>query len=164
MLRFSADEIYEMAQAMEQRGIEFYSRAARRTSGSNLGSLFANLARMEQGHLEAFTELRNALPPEDRRRDVPVEPEDVEEREHYIRTLVHSHVFGPEQEAWLSSRNDLSPSEVLAWAEEIEKDSIVFLLELQELVPAHRGRQDIDRILREELRHLRMLHARQQAE
>lgn len=164
MLRFSADEVFEMAQDMERQGIEFYRLASQKSRTPELQSLLANLADMEQRHLQTFTELREALSPDDRRRDAPVDPEDAEEHEHYIRTLVQSHVFGSGDDVWRSSQSALTATDVLTRAAEIEKDSIVFLLELQELVPAHQGRKEIDQILREELRHLRMLHARLKAE
>ncbi|HOI53641.1 MAG TPA: hypothetical protein PLP01_00155 [Phycisphaerae bacterium] len=164
MLRFSVDEVYEMAQAQERCGIEFYRRAAELVPDEPLSNLLLSLAGMEEGHLRTFTDLREHLPEEDRRRDDPVLPEDAEEHRHYIRTLVRSHVFGSADEAWFSASVRKSRADVLTRAAALEKDSIVFLLELQELVPAPRGQKEIAHILREELQHLRMLHAMVQAE
>jgi rubrerythrin len=160
MLRFNADEVYGMAEDLERTGLAFYTQAAERVADERLQKLLLSLAKMEQGHLRVFSDLRKKLPDEDRRQDSPELPEEVAEHAQYVRALVGSHVFGAVDEAWLESLPQQSSTEVLQRAIALEKDAIVFLLELQELVPRHRGRKDFDRIIHEELQHIRLLNAR----
>ncbi|NLF31548.1 MAG: ferritin family protein [Planctomycetes bacterium] len=163
MLSFTADEVYEMAQVLERTGVQFYRRTAELAADGPLRQMLLSLADMEQNHLQVFSDLRRQLPAEGRRQGDPVPPEDVDEHRHYVRALVESHTFGAVDEAWFASPAARTPEDVLRRAAALEKDAIVFFLELQELVPLRQGRQEIERILREELQHLRILNARMHA-
>lgn len=157
LLTFSVDEVFEMAQDLERAGEAFYRRTSALTADAAARDALLRLAEMEAAHLLVFTRLREGLPEELRAR-TPAPARQAEEHAQYVRALVRSHAFGPEAEAWLASPAAASSADVLQRAVALEKDAIVFLLDLQELVPLRQGRQEVERIIREERQHIRTLN------
>lgn len=157
LLTFSVDEVLEMAQDLERAGEDFYRRTAALTMEAPVRDALLQLAEMECAHLRAFARLREKLPEELRARP-PRTPVETGEHSRYVRALIRAHAFGPAPEARLAS-----PLDVLQRAIELEKDAIVFLLDLQELVPLRQGRREVERILDEERQHVRTLNALIQA-
>lgn len=153
LLAFSVDEVFEMAQALERAGEDFYRRAASVATEAPVRCALLQLAEMEHTHLQTFARLRERLPEELRTRP-PRTPGEADEHARYVRALVRTHAFGPEAGTRLAS-----PLDVLQRAVELEKDAIVFLLDLQELVPLQQGREEVERILDEERQHVRTLNA-----
>lgn len=153
LLSFSVDEIIEMAQDLERAGEAFYRRTAALATDAPIRDALLQLAEMEAAHLQVFSRLREELPGELRVRPSRT-PGEAGEHSRYTHALVRAHAFGPAPEARLAS-----PLDVLRRAVELEKDAIVFLLDLQELVPLRQGRREVERILDEERRHVRTLNA-----
>ena len=60
MAKFSADEIFEVAQQLERHGERFYRQAAARAAGE-ARNLFLRLADMENEHEKAFAGIREAF-------------------------------------------------------------------------------------------------------
>ena len=150
MTRYSADELFQMAESVEQDGMRFYRAAADRMAEPRLKSLLAELAEWEGRHRERFAALRHELPPEARQDDGPGDPVE-EHAEDYLRAYVEGRIFP-------AARPDLaSPEEVLAFAIGREKDTIVFFLTVQAQVPKFRGRDRIQAIVEEELKHVHIL-------
>jgi rubrerythrin len=155
---FNADEVFEMAEQIERNGVRFYREAAENISDASVRQLFLDLAAMEAEHEKVFASMRADLPDEEREPTV-FDPEG--EAALYLRALADLQVFGEEAEEDFIPSGDLPEKEkirkILRAAIGLEKESIVFYLGMKELVPARFGKDKIDKIIREEMGHIRLL-------
>jgi len=145
---FNADDVFEIAEQMERNGAAFYRQAAGRVQDKGYKALLAGLSDMEQEHEKTFASMREALKGKEREPTV-FDPEG--ESERYLRALADTRVF-------FDKPMDVSTLEgILLAAIQAEKDSIVFYLGMKDLVPKDLGAGRMDRIVREEMDHLRNL-------
>jgi rubrerythrin len=155
---FNADEVFEMAEQIERNGVRFYREAAENISDASVRQLFLDLSAMEAEHEKVFASMRADLPDEEREPTV-FDPEG--EAALYLRALVDLQVFGKEGEENFILSKDLTEQEkirkIFRTAIGLEKESIVFYLGIKELVPARFGKDKIDKIIREEMGHIRLL-------
>ena len=151
MYDFSADDIYEMAEQMEQNGAAFYREAAANVEQDDFCQMLQELAAMEDEHERTFTAMRAELSATEKESTV-FDPSD--ESVLYLKALVDTKVFF-KKEIDLSSMR-----EILKAAIEAEKDSIVFYLGMKETVPVGRGKFRLGAIIKEEMAHIRLLSAR----
>lgn len=148
---FNADEVFEMAQQIERNGAAFYRSAAENISDPEERGLLIDLAQMEDEHERTFAALRDALSEKDSRETV-FDPMD--ESVGYLKALADTKVF------FEKTLNASSLEAVLKDAIAAEKDSIVFYLGMKDAVPTELGRDKIDAIIKEEMRHIRLLGKR----
>ncbi len=145
---FNADDIFEMAEQIESNGVKFYQETAKRTDNEALKKLLNHLADMEVLHQNTFKSLRKELSGQEKAATV-FDPND--ESTLYLQSLVNSRVsFEPEIQA-------STLEETLKGAIESEKDTIVFYLGIKEAVPQGFGKDQIDKIIKEEMLHIRIL-------
>ncbi|UCF83727.1 MAG: ferritin family protein [Desulfobacteraceae bacterium] len=155
---FSADEIFEMAEQIERNGAEFYRQMAENISDKAVRELFLDFAAMEDDHEKAFASMRADLSYKEREKRV-FDPEG--EASLYLRALADMRVFDKKAEEDFVLPAELPEKEknVKVFREAInrEKDSIVFYLGMKGLVPENLGREKIDGIIQEEMKHIRLL-------
>lgn len=156
MPSLSLDDLFAMAIEFERNGASFYARAAASAAGRPHAGLLLRLAAMEQMHEKRFAALRQSLS-EERAAAVPFEPP--AEKALYLKALADTRVFPasglvPDE---LANANGLA--EALRYAIDREKDSVVFYSTMQEFVPLHQGREQIQTIIAEELGHVHLLTA-----
>ena len=155
---FSADEIFEMAEQIERNGSRFYRKMAENISDKSIRELLLDFAAMEDDHERVFASMRADLSDKEREPRV-FDPED--EAALYLRALADLRVFNEKTEDGFVLPEDLSESEkgikVFREAIKQEKDSIVFYLGMKGLVPESLGREKIDSIIKEEMKHIRLL-------
>lgn len=155
---FNADEVFEMAEQIERNGVRFYREAAENISDASVRPLFLDLAAMEVEHEKIFASMRADLPDEEREPTV-FDPEG--EAALYLRALADLQVFGKEGEEDFTLPVDLPEQEkikkILQAASGLEKESIVFYLGIKEFVPAKAGKDKIEKIIKEEMGHIRLL-------
>ncbi len=155
---FSADEIFEMAEQIERNGARFYRKMAENISDKSIRELLLDFAAMEDDHERVFASMRADLSDKEREPRV-FDPED--EAALYLRALADLRVFNEKAEDGFVLPEDLSESEkgikVFREAIKQEKDSIVFYLGMKGLVPENLGREKIDSIIKEEMKHIRLL-------
>lgn len=148
MYDFNADEVFEMAEKIEINGANFYRNASGNISDPKSKQLLEELAAMEDEHLKTFSEMRRQLT--DKEKETMVfDPEN--ETVAYLRALADTRVFF-EKEIDTSSMEEILKDAIVA-----EKDSIVFYLGIKEMVPDEKGKQRIDKIIKEEMGHIRLL-------
>lgn len=126
-IKFSGEEIIEIAVQMEESGKVFYEKAISLAEGDKLKEVLTYLAQEEAKHVQDFSKLGESinysfLPNE----SYPGEYED------YVRSLVNSHIFK------LTEVEDLikgikNNKDILRIAISFEKDSIVFFQELKNM-------------------------------
>jgi rubrerythrin len=145
---FNADDIFEMAQQIERNGAAFYRKAAESVEGEASKTFLTDLANMEDDHEKVFAALRSELSASEKAATV-FDPQD--EAALYLKALADTRIFFEKQ-------LDTSTLEaILKGAIEAEKDSIVFYLGMQSLVPDKLGKQRLDNIIKEEMSHIKLL-------
>jgi rubrerythrin len=153
-LRFNADEILEVALDIERNGAAFYREAATLQQAESAKAMLLELAAMEEDHEQTFKQMREGLT-QTERQEMSYDPEG--ELPLYLQVMADKGVFDKKAEPAkkLSGRESLQ--QVLKLALGMEKDSVLFYLGLQELVPAHLGGERVEAILKEEMSHITAL-------
>lgn len=151
---FSADEVLEMALQIERNGERFYREAAGRADDAQLKDLLLELAEMEADHTRVFADLKAKLPSE-AAPEIPYDPYD--EVALYLRAAADTQIFNVYGAQPESLRAQRSPEEVLRTAIQLEKDSVVFYVGIREIVPERLGKAEVDKVIKEEMSHIRLL-------
>jgi len=147
---FNAREVFEMAVSIERQGEIFYTKASGMFDDPQVRSMLAELASMEAEHEKIFLSMREEFTGHERYSS-GYDPDDL--AVSYLRAMTSGEVFGVM--APLSGTESLS--DVLSRGIEAEKESIVFYTGLKGIVPEVLGREKIDRIIEEEMRHIVIL-------
>lgn len=154
---FNADEVFEMAEEIERSGAKFYREAAAKAANREIREMFLNMASMEDGHLRTFQEMRESLS-EQEKGETAYDPDN--EATLYLQALADSKGF----EGMKSPTQKLTGNESLRELFEIaigaEMNSVLYYVGLKDLVPADMGRDKIEAIIREEVRHVADLRRR----
>ncbi len=150
---FNIDETFEIAEQIERNGAGFYRKAAGIFEASRAKSLLMDLAAMEDRHEKLFREMRQELKKKSGMEDSLID----EEPALYLKAVAGGYVFpiNADPSAKLTGKETLS--DVIHFALEIEKDSIVFYLGIREAMPEELGKLDISQIIKEEMRHITVL-------
>ena len=154
---FNADEIFQIAEQIEVNGAKFYRQMADNISEVSIRQLFLDFASMEDDHKKVFADMRANLSDQEKESSV-FDPEG--ESAQYLRALADIRVFDQDAEERfkLSEGNETDKLKKIFWAAiGREKESIVFYLGLKGLVPEKLGKDKIDVIIQEEMKHLRLL-------
>jgi rubrerythrin len=147
-LNFTADEVFEMAEHLERNGAEFYNDAAESVENGELQRLFHTLSDWEIKHEKIFSGLRKDLSSKEQSL-ITFDPDS--ESTRYLKSLV---------EGMVSFEHTLkadSPEEILIAAIESEKDAVSFYTAMRNAVPEALGKSKIDRIIKEEAAHVKIL-------
>ena len=152
---FSADEILAMAEQIERNGARFYRRAAGLVKDVEVSKLLQELATWEDGHQQAFASMRHILK-ERERQPTTFDPED--ETSLYLRAMADGHVFDVRVDPVDKLTGKESARDILSLAIGQEKDSIIFYLGIRDMVSEVMGKDKIDEIIREEMRHIGFLN------
>ena len=145
---FNAEEIFKIAEQIERNGVKFYTASAEQITDSVYKKLLLDLAAMEVEHEKVFASMRAELTEKEKGATI-FDPED--EAGLYLCALADARVFF-EKEIDTSSMK-----EILKAGIEAEKDSIIFYLGMKDAVPENLGKRRIDAILKEEMKHIRLL-------
>ena len=150
---FSANQMIDIAIQTEQAGHVFYEAAAQHADNPQVRVLCEWLAGEEQTHERVFRLMGQNLPP-------PEEPEEWPgEKTEFINALVGSR-FLPRPEEAEALVKDLSAQGILDFALNFEKDTIIFLYEMQDMV-ASSDTEQVNQIIAEEKAHVsRILKAK----
>ncbi len=155
---FNVDEVFEMACQIERNGAGFYRQMANDLPDSSARQLMLNFAKMEEAHEKVFLSMRKKLSSEDRGKTI-FDPD--EETAQYLRAFADLFVFDDEEGKDFILSEALSEKakmrKVLRAAINLEWESIAFYTGMKESVPEGLGKGKIDNIIREEMKHVRIL-------
>ncbi len=146
--KFNAKAILEMAENIEKNGYAFYRKAADDVKDPEIKTFLLELAEMEVGHEKLFTSMKSKLSDKESE-DIVFDPYD--EAALYIEALADTRVF------YEKTIDTSSAEEVFKAAIEAEKESIVFYLGMKELVPDEAGKDKIQEIIKEEMKHIQTI-------
>lgn len=150
---YSADEIFRIGIEIEKNGQTFYEEAARRSTDAASRKLFTDLARWEHEHIATFEELRaRAVGAPDAGLD-----DQLDQVHGYLKAVADTHVFVRERNPAALAARCRTPAEALEAAIGFEKDSVVVYSSLRLVVPERLGRDKVEALIDEELRHVAIL-------
>jgi rubrerythrin len=150
---FNIDEAFEIAEQIERNGARFYRKAAALFEATRAKSLLLDLASMEDRHEKIFTEMRQELKKKAGMEDTYID----EEPAQYLKAFAGGYVFPISKDPSEKLTGNEKLEDILHFAIEIEKDSIVFYLGIRDVMPEELGRFDISKIIKEEMRHITFL-------
>jgi len=147
---FSGRELVNIGIGIEKNGAAFYGTLADCARQAAVKGLYKQLADKEKEHIQVFEKMLGSVgdyqPPETF----------TEEYEAYMKALVDSLVFTDEKQACDLAKGMQGDAEAIRTALLAEKDSILFYLEMRELVRTS-DRHVVDRLIAEEKAHVREL-------
>ena len=155
-IAFIADEIFEMAERLESNGAKYYYRAAALNFDQDIRNKLIELGKMEENHEKVFAAMRAELPAAHRIDTVP-DPDN--QAVLYLRAMADGYVFDLKKDPSEVLTENTSLKQILKTAIGLEKDSIIFYLEMKNIVPANLGKGKIDTIIKEEMEHIRTLNS-----
>jgi rubrerythrin len=153
MALFSMKQLLEMAVRDEETGVAFYTGLAERAGDASLRVLYSTLAAQEEHHAARFREMAAAVGEE----AIPRE-QYPGQRESYLGALLGSRAFPTPAEA-AAQAHVLGDAESLRVALEMEKDTLLFFLEMRGAVSAKQA-EYLDAIVDEERGHVTQLSAK----
>ncbi len=153
-VKLDAINVFEIAEQIERNGMMFYGRAAELFKDADIKQMFGRLVEWEGSHERAFVAMKKELGEQ----EGGLETSESGGGELIdAKTMAGLAVFGVRPEPVNELSGSESLEEVLRMAIEKEKDSIVFYIGLRDFVPGRFGKEKIDDIIREEMRHIRIL-------
>jgi rubrerythrin len=147
---FQAAEIAAAAVNIEQQGQAFYRQAAEASKKPDIQDFFLFFAEEEARHEQFFQQLKDRLG----RIELPAWSTS-EEYSAYLQALIDSHsIFSPQLQKGLAEAT--SENEAIRLAMGFEKDTILFFMEMKELVPQSE-QKIVQQCIEEEREHFRRL-------
>ena len=147
-------EVFEIAEKIERNGIKFYRKAASISDDAEIQELFLRLADWEIQHEKIFAKMKKEIVGSNAE-SMSFRPDETLPDPKVMAGLA---IFGiraePTEE--LSGKEDRI--DILKFAVEKEKDSIVFYNGLKDFLSRASDLDQIDRIIKEEMNHVRILN------
>lgn len=153
-LSFNADEILKMAEQIERNGARFYRSAADAGFDQRISVKLLELAEMEDCHEKTFATMRAELNSRETE-SLTFDPEG--QAELYLAAMADSNIFNQSVDPTDKIRGK-TIEQVLSIALETEKESILFYLGLENLVPERLGKGKVDGIVKEEMAHIALIN------
>ena len=152
IVNLNAFEVFEIAERIERNGAMFYRKAAEIFfDDADVRKILIDIAEMEDEHEKTFSKMRRQLTSESRRL---ILFDTLEEIDDYLKTMADKHVFDTTEDINRILTGNESIKDVLQMAINAEKDSVVFYVGLKNLVSSHAGRDRIEAIIAEEMKHI----------
>jgi rubrerythrin len=149
-LKFSGEEIIEIALQMEESGKLFYETALPLAESDKLKEMLAYLAKEEEKHYQTFLSLGEKL-------NYQSKPNEsyAGEYEDYVKSLIDSHIFK------LTEVEDLvkeikNDRDILRFAINFEKDSIAIFQEFRN-ASNKEGAEILEKLIDEEKEHIKKI-------
>ncbi len=154
---FSAIEVFDLAIQTEHNGRAFYEAAAAAASDPAVQRIMSNLAHAEGQHEATFRRLRDeAYPPEAAGEGEALPEAYSGEMVENMLALLRSRVL-PDEATGLRVVSDMKDDTVaLDFALAFEKDTILFMQQMRELLPEN-DREPIGVLIQQEHIHVRLL-------
>lgn len=147
---FNADEIFEMALEFERQGIRFYTKASEMFEDPEIRSMLVSLAAMEAEHEQIFSSMRGRLVGQEGYSEA-FDPDGT--AASYVQAMTSGEVF----DATVALTGSETLRDILKKGIEAEKNSVVFYTGLKRVVPENLGRDKVEKIIEEEMKHIGIL-------
>jgi rubrerythrin len=150
----NAFDVFEIAEKIERNGTQFYRRAASIFDDPEIQELFLRLADWETQHEKIFAKMKKQIIGSNAA-SMPFRSEETWPDPKVMAGLA---IFGIRAEPTEELNGQEDRTDILRIAVEKEKDSIVFYNGLKDFLSDATDRDQIDRIIKEEMDHIRMLY------
>jgi len=151
---FNAREILEIAIRIEKNGARFYRKAAENIELPESKKLLLGLADMEDKHEVTFRSFIREMEEGKTSGDF-IDPDGDAAR--YLGAIAGGYVFPVAEDPSDRLKGTETLTEIIDFAIDLEKDSVIYYLGVREIVPPVLGRERIDRIITEEMNHITLL-------
>lgn len=141
--KFILEDLLNGLIELEDTGNKLYTSLSEKTLNEDVSKLFAGLADQEMKHKELYQSYKMSL--------VPREVVD-EDYLSYIKVMLQKNI---QFLNIIKAPNDYEKS--ICQAVQLEKDTILFLIEMKKIVESHH-QTEIDEIISEERKHLQYLY------
>ncbi|HPO13732.1 MAG TPA: ferritin family protein [Candidatus Hydrogenedentes bacterium] len=152
---FTAEKVFNTAIKIERNGAAFYAAAAKQTSNEAMKKLFLQLSAAERTHAQVYVRLKGMIL-ESQKAGKGLETEGI--LQQYLHAFAKGGIFNLTMDTVKALAEMRSFQEILEFAIERERDSILFYTAVKELVPKKLGRSKVDAIIYEEMAHLATLN------
>lgn len=153
-VKYSLDEVFEIAIKIEENGAAFYRRAAELQTDPEFVGVLKDLAGMEDDHKATFENMRKSANTE-KTVDNAFDP--YLESVTYLQSTADAHGGEGSVSLRASLTGDESLQDILRTAVGLEKDSIIFYLGIKDCVTGEDSLNKVDAIIAEEKSHLTTL-------
>jgi len=153
---FNASEIFETAIRIEENGARFYRKAAEFQTDPSNRQMLEKLAIMEDHHQNVFKAMAKELSEADK---TPTVFDPQNEASQYLSAMADAHGGEGSPAAADSLSGKESIAEIVDIAIGLEKESILFYIGLKDMIPPQYGREKLEKIIKEERRHVVELNA-----
>ena len=150
-ISFNAIEVFE------RNSVSFYRKAAEALSDEKMCQILLSLAEFEKEHEESYANMRKQISTKEWDM-ITFDPEN--EMALYLQKIADSRIFDPKKDPAEQLKDKGTIEDILNYAIESEKDSIIFYLGLKNYVPATAGKNKVDEIINEEMSHITELNLR----
>jgi rubrerythrin len=152
-ITFNASEILEMAIEIERNGQKFYKKAAQTIGSPDIKRFLLDLADMELKHERIFREMKEQITEKEA---AVFDPDN--EALLYLQTMADGNVFDLKTDLSKKLTGKQTVEQIFKMAIQIEKDSIVYYIGLEEYVDQKEDKEKVDRIIDEERGHIIALY------
>ena len=151
-ITFNADEVFALAEQIERNGAAFYRKCAENIP--DVKSFLLELADMEDKHLALFQSMHQSVTSREAE-SFAADPD--QQAAAYLKNMAGGYVFDIQKDPSATLTGSESLTDILRIAIGLEKDSIVFYLGMRDMVPRSAGKEKVESIIREEMRHVTLL-------
>lgn len=148
---FSTEEFVKMAIKDEETGIAFYTALAETTQNEVLKQNYYRLADQEKHHAENFKKMLDNVEPGHVFEQRPGQYED------FVDAMLETRAFSTPEKAAEEAKK-LSAQDAVQTALKMEKDTLIFYLDMKDYIP-DKHKSYIEEIITEERGHIRDLAA-----
>lgn len=133
----------------EEKSAQIYTYISDNLESKEEKELFISLSADEERHAKIYEALQRQF---SMKSEVEISQEDVD----YIELVISNNIFSQDEDYREEVRRFLEKTDIFTLAEKMERDAIIYILELQEMYP-NLAREELETILREERKHLRLV-------
>ncbi len=153
-MMFNAREVFEIAERIERNGYKFYRKAANGVDDSSIKSFLESLASMEEQHEQLFHSLKLKVT------DTPDNdfPDLDDQLGQYLNSFADGRIFEVAQLPENKIGPESSLEDIFEVAIDFERNSVVFFTLIKQTVPDSLGKEKIDFIIKEEIKHIATLN------
>jgi rubrerythrin len=156
-ITFNPDEIFEMAEQIERNGARFYRDAAAQVPDKQTKAFLESLGEMEDIHLTIFSAMRSELT-KNVDEIITYDPDD--QGAQYLQAMADARGTEGRISVAQPLTGKESLEEILQIALNAEKNSVCFYIGLKNLSPSDTGKEQVDRIIKEEMGHIAILQTK----
>lgn len=150
---YNAGEVYEIGIEIEKNGKEFYFKAADKAENPIAKKFFTDLANWEDKHIQLFQEFKSKInTPDD---DMLLDLDNAQSA--YLKAVADTHIFLKNVNIENIVNGCVTVKDMLNIAIQFEKDSVNLYNTIMSLVPAKLGKDKIQILIDEEIKHVSIL-------